>query len=65
MISELMKRGMKFDGPATTMLAARADWSQVLVAGGRLLRYSSVWRERVVKRLQKPSTEGVNTIFGG
>src|SRR5437762_2855035 len=52
MITELTKRGMKFDGPATTMLRARATLSQMLVGGGSAARYSGVCREMVVKRLQ-------------
>ena len=39
--------------------------SQALSAGGRLLMYSSVCRERVVNRLQKPSIDGSNTTLGG
>jgi len=34
--SELKKRGTKFDGPATTMLRARAILSHTFVGGGRL-----------------------------
>ena len=52
MISELAKRGAKLDGPATAMRWLRAISSQRPCAGGRLARYSSVWRERVVNRLQ-------------
>ncbi len=52
MISELTKRGRKFDGPAITMLRLRVVSSQKLVAGGSELMYSGVWRVRVVNRLQ-------------
>ena len=52
MISELMKRGTKLDGPTTTMLRERATSSHRFAGGGRVAMYSAVWRERVVKRLQ-------------
>ncbi len=52
MISELTKRGRKFERPAITMLFARATRSQALAAGGRLAMYSGVCRVRVVNRLQ-------------
>ena len=65
MSSELMKRGWKFDGPAVTMLRRRATRSQTPLAGGSVAMYSGVWRERVVNRLQKPSTEGSKMILGG
>ena len=51
MMSELMKRGTTFDGPAITMLRERTSLSYQLVAGGRLAMNSGVWRVRMVKRL--------------
>ena len=53
MMSELMKRGTKFDGPAITMLRER---DELVVPGRRPAAgssmYSGVCRVRVVKRLQ-------------
>ena len=51
MISELMKRGTTFDGPAITMLRERTSLSYQVVAGGRLAMNSGVCRVRVVNRL--------------
>jgi hypothetical protein len=51
MISELTKRGRKFDGPAITMLRLRVTSSQVPPAGSEAM-ISGVCRVRVVNRLQ-------------
>src|SRR5688572_14969078 len=65
MIIEFIIRPGVFDSPAMTNPRSRAIWSQRLVASGRLAIYSGVWRERKVKRLQKPSTVGVVNTLGG
>src|SRR5262252_5331930 len=65
MIKELTNRGWKFDAPTSTMLLWRASRSHTPVGGGSVAMYSSDWRERVLKRLQKPSADGLNTNLGG
>src|SRR5262245_26541123 len=65
MMSELMKRGWKFDGATSTMLFWRASRSQTPVGAGSLAMYSSVWRERALNKLHTPSAEGSNTHLGG
>src|SRR5439155_21829950 len=55
MISELTKRGTKFDAPTTTMLLVRANASQMPDVGGNCAMYSGDCRERGAKRLQYPS----------
>src|SRR5260221_6512124 len=65
MMSELMKRGGKLEGPTTTMLLTRACASQTPVAGGNWATYSGVCRECVVNRLQYPSVDGANSTLGG
>jgi hypothetical protein len=47
------------------MLRLRAISSQSPCGGPSVRMNSGVWRERVVKRLQKPSSDGVKTTLGG
>src|SRR5919198_1126620 len=44
MMSELTKRGWKFDGPTSTMLLWRARRSHTPAGGGSFAMYSSDWR---------------------
>ena len=47
------------------MLRLRAMLSQSPCGGPSERMNSGVWRERVVNRLQKPSSDGLNITFGG
>src|SRR5258708_37604157 len=65
MMREFTKRGLKLEGPTSTMLLERASVSHVPEDGGSWAMYSGVCRERVKKRLQYPSADGVNSTLGG
>ena len=50
MISQIRKRGRKFDEPAITMLRLHVVSSQKLTAGGSELMYSDVCHVHIMNR---------------